>query len=30
MITIYHDPRCSKSRVTCDFVASTYNTANER
>jgi arsenate reductase len=29
MITIYHNPRCSKSRATCDLIASTYNTANE-
>jgi arsenate reductase len=25
MITIYHNPRCSKSRATCDLIASTYN-----
>jgi arsenate reductase len=29
MITIYHNPRCSKSRATCDLIASTYNSANE-
>jgi arsenate reductase len=29
MITIYHNPRCSKSRAACDLVASTYNSANE-
>ncbi|MFM0198881.1 arsenate reductase (glutaredoxin) [Paraburkholderia fungorum] len=29
MITIYHNPRCSKSRAACDLIASTYNTANE-
>jgi arsenate reductase len=29
MITIYHNPRCSKSRATCELVASTYNAANE-
>jgi arsenate reductase (glutaredoxin) len=29
MITIYHNPRCSKSRATCDLIASTYNRGNE-
>ncbi|MFM0661480.1 arsenate reductase (glutaredoxin) [Paraburkholderia sediminicola] len=29
MITIYHNPRCSKSRAACDLVTSTYNSANE-
>ncbi|WP_233804416.1 arsenate reductase (glutaredoxin) [Paraburkholderia sp. HP33-1] len=29
MITIYHNPRCSKSRAACELVASTYNLANE-
>lgn len=29
MITIYHNPRCSKSRATCELITSTYNTANE-
>jgi arsenate reductase (glutaredoxin) len=29
MITIYHNPRCSKSRGACDLVAKTYNAANE-
>ncbi|MFM0432118.1 arsenate reductase (glutaredoxin) [Paraburkholderia aspalathi] len=29
MITIYHNPRCSKSRATCDLIATTYNSANE-
>jgi arsenate reductase len=29
MITIYHNPRCSKSRATCELVTSTYNTASE-
>ncbi|MGF6787335.1 arsenate reductase (glutaredoxin) [Paraburkholderia sp. 35.1] len=29
MITIYHNPRCSKSRTTCELVANTYNSANE-
>ncbi|HEV3428642.1 MAG TPA: arsenate reductase (glutaredoxin) [Paraburkholderia sp.] len=28
MITIYHNPRCSKSRATCDLVADA-NAANE-
>jgi arsenate reductase (glutaredoxin) len=29
MITIYHNPRCSKSRAACELVAGTYNHANE-
>ncbi|MGF6485462.1 arsenate reductase (glutaredoxin) [Paraburkholderia sp. JPY419] len=29
MITIYHNPRCSKSRAACELVANTYNPANE-
>ncbi|AJZ62632.1 arsenate reductase (glutaredoxin) [Paraburkholderia fungorum] len=29
MITIYHNPRCSKSRAACDLIANTYNSANE-
>jgi len=29
MITIYHNSRCSKSRTTCELIASTYNSANE-
>ncbi|SMG58540.1 arsenate reductase (glutaredoxin) [Paraburkholderia susongensis] len=29
MITIYHNPRCSKSRAACELIASTYNSANE-
>jgi arsenate reductase len=29
MITIYHNPRCSKSRAACELITSTYNTANE-
>jgi arsenate reductase (glutaredoxin) len=29
MITIYHNPRCSKSRATCELITSTYNLANE-
>lgn len=29
MIIIYHNPRCSKSRATCDLIASTYNSASE-
>jgi arsenate reductase len=29
MITIYHNPRCSKSRATCELVTSTYNSTNE-
>jgi arsenate reductase (glutaredoxin) len=29
MITIYHNPRCSKSRATCDLITATYNSANE-
>ncbi|MBN3809868.1 arsenate reductase (glutaredoxin) [Paraburkholderia sp. Ac-20347] len=29
MITIYHNPRCSKSRATCELVTTSYNTGNE-
>ncbi|WP_341317289.1 arsenate reductase (glutaredoxin) [Paraburkholderia sp. IMGN_8] len=29
MITIYHNPRCSKSRAACELIASTYNNTNE-
>ncbi|ASW02083.1 arsenate reductase (glutaredoxin) [Paraburkholderia aromaticivorans] len=29
MITIYHNPRCSKSRAACELISSTYNSANE-
>lgn len=29
MITIYHNPRCSKSRATCELITSTYNRADE-
>jgi arsenate reductase len=29
MITIYHNPRCSKSRGACDLVASTFNVSGE-
>jgi arsenate reductase (glutaredoxin) len=29
MITIYHNPRCSKSRGACELISTTYNTANE-
>jgi len=29
MITIYHNPRCSKSRGACELIASAYNSANE-
>jgi arsenate reductase len=29
MITIYHNPRCSKSRGACELIADTYNVANE-
>ncbi|RKR37275.1 arsenate reductase (glutaredoxin) [Paraburkholderia sp. BL17N1] len=29
MITIYHNPRCSKSRATCEQIATSYNSANE-
>src|ERR1700722_13796938 len=29
MITIYHNPRCSKSRAACELITSTYNSANE-
>ncbi|RAS28756.1 arsenate reductase (glutaredoxin) [Paraburkholderia bryophila] len=30
MITIYHNPRCSKSRAACELLTSTYNVANEQ
>ncbi len=29
MITIYHNPRCSKSRAALEFIASTLNSAGE-
>jgi arsenate reductase (glutaredoxin) len=29
MITIYHNPRCSKSRGACDLLGTTFNVANE-
>ena len=29
MITIYHNPRCSKSRSACELIADTYNVVNE-
>ena len=29
MITIYHNPRCSKSRATCELITGNYNSANE-
>jgi arsenate reductase len=29
MITIYHNPRCTKSRATYDLIRNTYNSANE-
>jgi arsenate reductase (glutaredoxin) len=29
MITIYHNPRCSKSRGACELVTRTCNAANE-
>jgi arsenate reductase len=29
MITIYHNPRCSKSRATCELITDTYNRAGE-
>jgi arsenate reductase len=29
MITIYHNPRCSKSRAACELITSTYHSANE-
>ncbi|CAB4047736.1 arsenate reductase (glutaredoxin) [Paraburkholderia phenoliruptrix] len=29
MITIYHNPRCSKSRSTCELITATYNRAQE-
>jgi arsenate reductase len=29
MITIYHNPLCSKSRATCELITTTYNRTNE-
>ncbi|WP_144139050.1 arsenate reductase (glutaredoxin) [Paraburkholderia sp. BCC1884] len=29
MITLYHNPNCSKSRAVRDLIASTYNVPNE-
>jgi len=29
MITIYHNPRCSKSRSTCELIAAEYNRDEE-
>lgn len=29
MITIYHNPRCSKSRAACTLVETTYQSADE-
>ncbi|CAD6518704.1 arsenate reductase (glutaredoxin) [Paraburkholderia sabiae] len=29
MITIYHNPRCSKSRGACDLISDVYNPSNE-
>lgn len=29
MITIYHNPRCSKSRGTCELISDVYNPSNE-
>lgn len=29
MITIYHNPRCSKSRSACELISTTYNRADE-
>lgn len=29
MITIYHNPRCSKSRATCELIDSTLNASGE-
>ena len=29
MITIYHNPRCSKSRGACELIGSVYNPTNE-
>ncbi|MEM5434050.1 arsenate reductase (glutaredoxin) [Paraburkholderia diazotrophica] len=29
MITIYHNPRCSKSRGACELISDVYNPSNE-
>jgi arsenate reductase (glutaredoxin) len=29
MITVYHNPHCSKSRGACELLAHTYNVTNE-
>lgn len=29
MITIYHNPRCSKSRTTCELITNAYNVTDE-
>ncbi|MFM0035382.1 arsenate reductase (glutaredoxin) [Paraburkholderia strydomiana] len=29
MITIYHNPHCSKSRATCELITSNYTSTNE-
>lgn len=29
MITIYHNPRCSKSRAACELIASSFGGTNE-
>lgn len=29
MITVYHNPDCSKSRGACELLANTYNVTNE-
>jgi arsenate reductase len=29
MITVYHNPRCSKSRATCDLIAGRHNHSQE-
>jgi len=29
MITIYHNPRCSKSRAACELITTTYNNTDE-
>ncbi|ACC73271.1 arsenate reductase (glutaredoxin) [Paraburkholderia phymatum] len=29
MITIYHNPRCSKSRSACELIGDVYNPSNE-